>query len=256
MRPTRYVTRGGEAHRTGNAEAGVTVTWRIPAEDHADYEGRKREVTSRVTLVGQPGQQASILDTYPEPNRYSLMVRHPGPNSLFVAVHEAYHDRPLVAGLQEIPMGPGRGFEVRHANGGKRIILLGAGSGKGGLRTDAQLALLELNASGQLVSAGILRGTVLTYGGLRLTAKTETCLSVTFGEDGPVIAASPPVATRTVRGRTVGGKPIRAAERVPFEMVVPARFSPTGQAVTEAGLTDPDWYQRPGEDRRSRDPED
>ena len=205
----------------------MTVTWRIPAQEDADYQGRKREVYSRVTLVGQPRQQASILDTYPDPNRYSLMVRHPGPTSLFVAVHEAYHDQPMAAGIKEIPMDRGWGFEVRHTDGGKRIILVGAGAGADGLRTDAQLAMLELEASGHLVSAGVLRGTMLSYRGVRLTAATEACLSVTLGAAGPAFAASPPVAYRTVEGG-----PIHApAERVAVELVVPASISPTGQEV-------------------------
>jgi hypothetical protein len=124
-------------------------------------------------------------------------------------------------------MARGRGFEVRHADGGRRIILLDAGAGAGGLRTDAQLAVLQLKASGQLVDAGMLRGTTLEYGGLQLTAGTAACLSVVPGAAGPDFAASPPVAYRTVEG-----KPIHApAQRMVVELHLPPSISPTGQEI-------------------------
>jgi heparinase II/III-like protein len=225
--PAFYVTGGGEEHSSGSAEQGVTATWRIAAQHDADYAGRKRDLYSRVMLAGQPGQQTGILDTYPDPGRFSLVVRHPGPASLFAAVHEAYHDRPFASAIRPIPMDQGRGFEVRHADGGKRIILLGPGADADELRTDAQLALLELNPSGQIVGAGILRGTTLRYGGLRLTAENEACLSVALGAAGPELASSPPVAYQTIEG-----KPIHApAQRVAVELHLPASISPTGQAL-------------------------
>ncbi|MBD3292435.1 MAG: hypothetical protein GF393_05895, partial [Armatimonadia bacterium] len=101
--PEEYVVRGESAYRTGMTGESFSATWTIPAEPEAEFAGRRRDVYSRVTLAGASDQQVSILSTYPNPGRYSLMVRHTGTDEPFMAVHEAFFDEPVAAEVRALP---------------------------------------------------------------------------------------------------------------------------------------------------------
>ena len=57
-----YVMRGETDYKTGAADDTFTATWRIPAEPESEYRGRRRDVFSRVTVAGVPGQTALPVD--------------------------------------------------------------------------------------------------------------------------------------------------------------------------------------------------
>ncbi len=232
--PALYVMRGGSDYQTATTSDPFSVTWRIPAAEKADLPGRRRDVFSRVMMAAQPNQTVNVLSTYPDPAPHSLMVRHAGPSSLFVAVHEAYHESPIAVSIHELAVDGGRAYRIDHADGSMRIVIIGAGSGSG-LSFDGQLATAHLGPDHRVVGLGMVRGRVFECKGLRLAADSEACLSVTFDAGEPQVVSSPPIAYHTVEGEPV------YAERtdVTVELSVPAVLSPSGAALSVEALVVP-----------------
>ncbi|MDA0745509.1 MAG: heparinase II/III family protein [bacterium] len=225
--PALYVVRGGPAYREGATEDSFSTTWRIPAESGSVYEGRRRDVFSRVTLAGSPGQRAFMLKTYPNPGSHSLMVRHEGTAAPFVAVHEAYFDAPMATGVRMLPGDAVAVVEVSHADGSRRLAMCESGSGPEGLLLKGCFGTIELDEQGRPKSLLMVRGREMCYGGLRITADQQISLSVVFEEEGATLVSAPPVAYETLEGLPV----YAAGEDVNVEIELPAQWSSGGNDI-------------------------
>jgi hypothetical protein len=229
--PAMYVVRGGRAYRSGTTDETFSVTWRIPAEEGAEFPGRTRDVYSMVTLAGGSEQDVRVLETYPNPGPHSLMVRRRGGSSCFTAVHEAYHDEPVVADVRSVACDGGSAVEVRHADDGRRGMKYGSGQGENGLTLDGAFGFVELDAEGKVVALGLLRGRLLSWDGLRLEADGEACLSMVWRDAAWEIVSSPAVAYYTVEGEPVYAE----GEDMRVQLTLGAERSPTGRAAQFAG---------------------
>jgi hypothetical protein len=225
--PALYVMRGEPDYRMGAADDTFTATWRIPAEPES--EGGRRDVFSRVTVAGVPGQTAFILSTFPDPGAYSLMVRHTGTTAPFVAVHEAFFDAPVAVGLRMLPGDAAAAAEVAHADGGRRLAVYESGSGPGGWQMKGRLGVVEVGPGGRLRGLALIRGTELICGGLRLRADREVSLSVTCDDRGARLVSSPPVGYETLEGLPV----YAAGQDAAVWIAVSGASSPTGREVRE-----------------------
>jgi len=223
--PALYVMRGEPAYRHGVTDDSFSATWRLPAEAEADYPGRRRDVFSRVTLAGFPRQEIHVLRTFPDPGKYSLMVRHVGTADPFVAVHEAYFDAPIAVSVRTLTGDAPAAVEIRHADGGRRLALWGPGAAAGGLVLQGQGGVVQLDSAGRLRSLALLRGTSLRYGELRVETDEETCLSVTVEEGRLVLVSSPPVAYRTIEGEPI----YTVGQEAVVRLRLPVALSPTGR---------------------------
>ncbi len=236
--PASYVCRGAPAYATGATDDPFSVTWRIPADPEAELDGRRRDVFSRVMLAGFPNQGVNILSTYPNPGRYSLMVRHAGATHAFVAVHEAYFDEPVAAQVRALPGSSAAAVEVTHADGSRRTVVYGRGGAETGIGLRGRMGMIDLDARGRLRGLALLQGRELRYQGVRLIrCERDACLSVVFAGDRVTAVSSPPIAYRTVGGRRVfePGQDVRAW------LHAPASLSQTGD----------EWYavaRCPGQD--------
>ena len=134
--PALYVMRGEPRYMEGPAEESFAATWRVPADPETGNGATRIDVFNRVTVSGSPGQAAYLLNTYPDPGRHSLMVRHRETAAPFVAVHEAYVERPVATDVRMLPGNAAAVVHVEHADGGSRQAIYETGSGPGGLRLD------------------------------------------------------------------------------------------------------------------------
>ena len=210
-----------------HSDGPFTVTWTIPAQESADYAGRRRDVHSRVTLAVQLGQRVNVLSTYPDPGRHSLMVRHAGPSSLFAAMHEAYSDAPIAEAVNVIQSPRCRAFEIHHRAGGRRIVMYDGDSADGDPSLDGLLGVVHFDPDGRVIGLGLLRGTSLRYRGVALQTDEETCLSVSFIDDRVELVSSPGIAYRTLEGQPVF---LRGTD-VTARISVPAEASHTGATM-------------------------
>ena len=221
--PARYVVRGKEDYKFGVADDTITATWRIPADPDAEYPGRRRNVFSRVTVAGVPKQTTFVLSTH---GNHSLMVRHAGTTAPFVAVHEAYFDRPVATNVRLLG-GNREAVEVIHSDGSKRIALFESGSELGDLQLKGRCGVIEFDARHGLRSLLLVRGTELNYGSLQLRADREISLSVTFDEERAHFVSSPPQGYETLEG-----EPVYATGRESIVAItIPAQWSPSGKII-------------------------
>jgi hypothetical protein len=243
--PALYVMRGKPEYRTGAADAMFTAAWHIAAEPDSEYAGRRRNVYSRVTIAGVPGQTAFILNTFPDPGAHSLMVRHADIAAPFVAVHEACFDTPLVVGvrMRTQPTGtlgrnPGDSavtVEVTHADGGRRLAAYESGSAYtqdvappgSYLELQGRFGSVEFDSHGRLRGLVLIRGTELRCGDLHLRADRVVSLSMTCTGRAGHLVSSPPVAYETLEGLPVYMPGSNAA----VWFALPGAMSPTGAEI-------------------------
>ncbi len=203
FQPERYVVRGSDAYKEGNADETFAATWRIAADPEASESGRKRDVFSRVTVAGIPGQQAFLLDTYPNPGRHSLMVRHRESNGPFVAIHEAYHENPYVTDMKMLPGDSAAAIRISHRDGSARLVMLGAGSDSDNLRMSGSLCALEFDYSGTLRSLILVDGTEIRYGDMRIQTNRKSSISLSVDDKNLQIVSSPVIGYDTIEGEPV-----------------------------------------------------
>jgi len=227
--PALYVMRGGPDYRTGAADHTFTATWRLPAEPDSEFPGRRRDVSSRVTVAGAPGQTAFVLNTFPDPGAHSLMVRRVGTTTPFVAVHEAFFDAPAAVGLRMLPGDAAAAVEVAHADGGRRTAFYESGSGPAGWGLKGSFGVVEFDPRGRLRSLTLVRGTELSCEGLHLRADREVSLSLTCDGAGARLISSPPVGYETLDGLPV----YAAGQDADIWIAVSGASSPTGREVRE-----------------------
>jgi len=225
--PALYVMRGEPDYKVGAADDTLTATWRIPAEPESEHPGRRRDVLSRVTVAGVPGQTAFVLSTFPHPGRHSLMVRHQGSSAPFVAVHEAYFDTPTATGVSLLPGDAAAAVEITHANGGKRLAFYESGSGPGDWLLQGRFGAIETDARGQCRSILLVRGAELRYAGVRLRADGDVSLSLTCDDRGAHLVSSPPVGYETLEGLPI----YATGQDLEVLLSIPAQWSPTGEEI-------------------------
>jgi len=230
--PSLYVMRGDPAYQTGMAQDTFTATWRIPPEPDSVYPGRRREVFSRVTLAGSPGQTASVLSTFSDPGKHSLMVRHRGTDAPFVAVHEASFDKPTMTDLRPLSGTMAAAVQITHADGASRLAIYGSGLTDTGLRLRGRCGVIELDAQGKLRSLLMIRARELRYGDLRLRADREVSLSLTCDASGAQLVSCPPVGYETLEGEPV----YATGQDTTVRLEIPDAFSPTGESVRRRAL--------------------
>ena len=227
--PALYVVRGGREFKEGNGEGTFSATWRITADPESPVVGRRRDVFSRVTLAGSPNQVAYLLDTYPNPGRHSLMVRHRESDTPFVAVHEAYHDHAIVTDLELLQRGPASVLRISHGDGSSRLIAFGSGTGPEDLVLVGSLVGLEFDATGKLRDLILIDGSEVQYGDLRMQTDRKTCLSVKFGQEDLTLTSSPSIGYETNSGECIYSKD----QEVTVQLDLPAGLSPTGQRIAK-----------------------
>ncbi|HJN19153.1 MAG TPA: heparinase II/III family protein, partial [Armatimonadota bacterium] len=230
--PALYVMNGEPDYKAGAADDTLTATWRIPAEPESEYPGRRRDVLSRVTVAGVPGQTAFALSTFPDPGRHSLMVRHEGTTAPFVAVHEACFDTPTATGVRLLPGDAAAAVEITHADGGKRLAFYESGSGPGDWLLAGRFGAIETDARGQCRSLLLVRGTELRYAGIHLRADREASLSLTCDDKGAHLVSSPPVGYETLAGIPV----YVTGQDTEVRLNIPAQWSPTGEDIQKRVL--------------------
>ncbi len=230
--PSLYVMRGKTDYKSGSADNTFTATWRIPAEPNSEYPGRQRDVFSRVTVAGTPQQTASVLGTFPDPGKHSLMVRHLETSVPFIALHEAYFDAPTTTALRTLPSDATAAIEITHADGSLRQVIFGSGSTVSGLQLKGHLGAIETDADGRPRSLLLVNATEFRHNGLTLQADRETSLSITFDGTRARLVSSPPVAFETLEAT-----PIYATGKdTTVSVTLPARWSPTKEATRKAVL--------------------
>jgi len=233
--PALYVMRGDPAYKTGAGDDTFTATWRIPAEEASELPGRERDVFSRVTVAGVPGQKAFALNTFPNPGKHSLMVRHNGIAAPFVVVHEAYHDGPVATGVRLLPGDAVAAVEITHADGGKRLAIYESGSGPDGWELKGRFGAIELDPGGRCRSLMLVRGTELRYGDIHFRADREASLSLTFDSEGARLVSSPAVGYETLEGMPA----YATGEDTTVSLTVPAQLSPTGKEIRNRAIVVP-----------------
>ena len=201
--PALYVMRGEQEYKEGLAEEAFAATWRIPGEPESSHHGRRRVLFSRVTVSGSPGQIAFLLDTYPDPGRHSLMVRHRCTDAPFVAVHEAYVDKPLATDIRTLPGDAATIIQIAHVDGGKRHAIYGSGSGPGGLGLRGRFAAICRDPAGRPLSIIMVHAKEFSSGGLRIRAERNITMSAVFNDESIQLASCPPVAYETLEGQAI-----------------------------------------------------
>jgi hypothetical protein len=227
--PALYVMRGGPDYRTGAADGAFTATWRLPAEPGSEFPGRRRDVSSRVTVAGVPGQTAFVLNTYPDPGAHSLMVRRAGATAPFVAVHEAFFDAPVAVSVRTLPGNAAAAVEITHADGGRRMAFYESGSGPEGWSLKGRFGVVEFDARGRVRSLALIRGAEFSCEGLRLRADREVSLSLTCDEAGARLASSPPLAYETLDGLPA----YATGQDADVWIAVSGASSPTGREILQ-----------------------
>ena len=201
--PADYVTRGQTDYREGLAQETFAATWRVPAEPEAGNGANRNDVFSRVTMSGSPGQTAFLLNTYPDPGRHSLMVRHRETDAPFVAVHEAYIEKPVVSDVRTLSGNAAAFVHITHADGGSRQAIYETGSGPDDLRMTGRFASIAHDASGRPLSVIMVHATEFNCRGIRLRSERPVTLSAVFDGDTIRMVSCPPVAYQTLEGRPV-----------------------------------------------------
>ena len=201
--PSDYVTRGTPEFREGPAEETFPATWRIPADLDTGHGARPSDVFSRVTVAGSPRQVAFLLNTYPEPGRHSLMVRHRETSAPFVAIHEAYIEKPAATDVRMLPGNAAAVVHVAHADGGSRQAIYKTGSGPEGLRLAGRFASISHDPSGLPCSIVLVHATEFSSGGILIRSRKPVTLSAVFKEESIQLASCPPVAYETLEGEPV-----------------------------------------------------
>ncbi|MDE2997635.1 MAG: heparinase II/III family protein [Gemmatimonadota bacterium] len=201
--PADYVMRGQPGYMEGLAEETFSVTWRVPAESEAGNGASRNDAFNRVTVSGSPGQSAFLLNTYPDPGRHSLMVRHRKSDAPFVAVHEAYIEEPVVSDVRTLPGDAVAAVHIAHADGGSRQAIYETGSGPDGLMLAGRFASVSRNASGQPCSIILVHATEFRCRGMRIRSGRPVTLSAVFDDDTIRMVSCPPVAYQTLEGRPV-----------------------------------------------------
>ncbi len=225
--PALYVMRGEADYKTGAADAPFTATWRIPADPNSEYAGRQRDVFSRVTMAGVPGQTAFALSTFQDPGKHSLMVRHAGADAPFVAVHEAYFKTPVATGVRNLPGDAVAAVEITHADGGRRLAVYGAGSTEAGLSLKGRFGVIELDAEGRLRSLLLIQGSELRRDGFQLKTDRDVSLSATFDAGRAHLVSSPQIGFETLEGVPL----YRTGHGATVSLTIPASASPTGEDI-------------------------
>ena len=201
--PADYVTRGQPGYREGLAEETFSTTWRVPAEPEAGNGASRNDVFNRVTVSGSPGQTAVLLNTYPDPGRHSMMVRHRETNAPFVAVHEAYTETPVATDVRMLPGSAAAVIQIEHADGGSRQAIYESGSGPEGLSLAGRFASISREASGRVLSIILLHATEFSSKGIRIRSGRPVTLSATFKDESIQLVSCPPVAYETLEGQPV-----------------------------------------------------
>lgn len=201
--PALYVMRGEPRYMEGPAEESFAATWRVPADPETGNGATRIDVFNRVTVSGSPGQAAYLLNTYPDPGRHSLMVRHRETAAPFVAVHEAYVERPVATDVRMLPGNAAAVVHVEHADGGSRQAIYETGSGPGGLRLDGRFASICRDAAGRALSIILVHATEFSSGGIRIRSRRPVTLSAAFKDDSIQLVSCPAVAYETLEGRPV-----------------------------------------------------
>ncbi len=230
--PALYVMRGKSDYTMGAADHTFTATWRIPAEPGSEYAGRRRDVFSRVTVAGVPGQTAFVLNTFPDPGAHSLMVRHAGPAAPFAAVHEAGFDAAVAVGVVLLAGDAAAAVEVAHADGGRRLAIYESGAGPAGWMLKGRFGSVELDPHGRLRALVLVRGTEFHFAGLHLRADREVSLSVTCHDRGARLVSSPPIGYETLEGRPV----YTAGQNAVVGISVSKALSPVGKEIRERSV--------------------
>jgi hypothetical protein len=247
--PATYVARGKPEFKVGAADRSFSATWRLPPEPGSEFAGRRREVFSRVTVAGVPGQTAYVLSTYPDPGEHSLMVRHAGASAPFVAVHEAYFAEPVVrVRTLEAPASSAAtpAIEITHQDGSRRLAVynwrggplpLGESAVGDRLELTGRFATVEFDPRGRLRSLLLVRGTELRCPSVQLRADGDVSLSVTCHSRRARFVSSPPIGYETLEGVPV----FRAADKPKGDAVislsVAAAASPTGKEIRDRRVT-------------------
>ncbi|MDE2888117.1 MAG: heparinase II/III family protein [Gemmatimonadota bacterium] len=201
--PADYVMRGRPGFREGRAEETFQTTWRVPAEPETGNGANRNDVSNRVTVSGSPEQTAFLLNTYPDPGRHSLMVRHRETDAPFVAVHEAYIENPFVSDVRMLPGDAAAVVHIAHADGGSRQVVYESGSGPDGLMLAGRFASVSRNASGQPRSIILVHTTEFSCSGIRIRSARPVTLSAVFDGDTIRMVSCPSVAYQTLEGRPV-----------------------------------------------------
>jgi hypothetical protein len=242
--PALYVMRGKSEYSSGAADRTFSATWRRPADPQSEFAGRGRDVFSRVTVAGIPGQTAYLLSTYPDPGEHSLMVRHAGILGPFVAVHEASFGTPVLAGMHltlqpphlgarsllgEGASGSGAAVEIVHTDGGRRLAVYEGSTGPDGLACHGRFCALTLDPKGRVKSLILVRGTEVSYRGFHFRADREISLSATFDARGAHLVSSPSIGYETLEGMSV----YNVGQTCDISIAISESASPSGQAIRE-----------------------
>ncbi len=198
--PADYVTRGQSEYREGLAQETFKATWRVPAEPDSGSRASRKDAFNEVTVSGSPEQTAVLLDTYPDPGRHSLMVRHRNSDAPFVAVHEAYLEKPVVSNVRTLPGDAAAAVHIAHADGGSRQAIYESGSGPDGLMLAGRFASVSRNACGQPCSIILVHATEFNCSGIRIRSARPVTLSAVFADESIRMVSCPPVAYQTVEG--------------------------------------------------------
>lgn len=201
--PADYVMRGQSGYREGLALETFKATWRVPAEPDSGNGASRKDAFNQVTVSGSPGQTAFLLNTYPDPGRHSLMVRHRKSDAPFVAVHEAYIEKPVVSDVRTLPGDAAAVVHIAHADGGCRKAIYESGSGPDGLMLAGRFASISRNASGEPRSITLVHATEFNCRGIRMQSGRSVTLSAVFEDDTIRMVSCPPVAYETLEGRPV-----------------------------------------------------
>ena len=230
--PALYVVRGKEEYKSGAADETFSATWRILADPSGEFSGRRRHVHSRVTMAGAPGQTAFVLNTSPTHGQHCLMVRQAETTAPFIAIHEAYFEKPIATGVRLMPTDSAAAIDITHADGSKRLAFYESGSGPAGLRLKGRFAVIEFDPRNRLRSLLLVHGTELSYGGLQLQADRAVSLSVTIDASGAQLVSAPRLGYETVEGQAVYG----SGRQSTVSITVPEQWSPTGKAIRKRVL--------------------
>ncbi len=201
--PALYVMRGEPQYMEGLTEESFAAIWRVPADPETGNGAAGVDVFNRVTVSGSPGQAAYMLNTFPDPGRHSLMVRHRETAAPFVAVHEAYVERPVATNVRMLPGNAAAVVHVEHADGGSRQAIYETGSGPEGLSLSGRFASISREASGRVTSVILVHATDFRSGGIRIRSRTPVTLSAAFKDESILLVSSPAVAYETLEGRPV-----------------------------------------------------
>jgi len=232
FKPALYVVRGEADYKTGAANETFTATWRIPADANSKHAGRRRDVFSRVTMAGVPGQSAFALSTFPDPGKHTLMVRRQGVDAPFVAVHEAFFDAPAATNVRTLLGGAVAAVEILHANGGRRLAVFQADSTNAELTLKGRFGVLELDSEDRLRSLLLVQGNELRRNGFQLKTDRDVSLSITLDARHAQLVSSPPIGFETLEGVPH----YRTGQGVTVSMTIPASLSPTGEEIQRSLL--------------------